>query len=66
MNHNPLNFKPGDTAVLDADMAHPVKVVIMEMTPMQLYSRVRLTDKPDSEGWEVMTNRLFKEVVSTE
>ncbi len=61
MNHNPHNFKPGDTVRLDANFANTSVVVIMTMTPKCIYSRVvpvEFKTQNNDNSWVTRTDRL--------
>jgi len=57
MNHNPHNFKTGDTAILDAGFHNSSRVIIVSITPQGMFSAIRLADEHSGQ-WEVMTYRL--------
>jgi hypothetical protein len=61
--NNPENLQPGDIVILDNYKSTESTVVIVSMTPQQLFSRVHasgIKDVEDKDCWEVMTKRLSK------
>jgi flagellar motor switch protein FliM len=53
-NHNIYNLKVGDVVLLDQDYSDPIKVEIVSMTDLKMYSKI----KYQGHSWTVMTNRL--------
>lgn len=61
MKHNQLNLIPGDIVCLDREKPNRSKVMIVRMSPNNMFSRVvpaHLKEPTDKDAWDVMTCRL--------
>jgi hypothetical protein len=58
MINNKHNLKVGDTVLLDAKYRNGSKVKIIALSPNGMFSHICPIEMTESDGWDVMTNRL--------
>jgi len=58
MKHNKFDLKVGDTVILDATFRNGSTVKIVALSSNGMFSHICPIGMIDSDGWDVMTNRL--------
>jgi hypothetical protein len=61
IKNNPHGFEPGNTVILDANLANWSKVKIVEFTPNGMFAKVYPLEGQEKDAWQIMTNRLSPE-----